>query len=109
MVSYRLIHLPEQLVIIAKWCEVEESRPILRRWPHAPPPQCQLQRLAGSRQGVNPVANQLQLSAKHNLHRHRVSRQLYSRPRHLNRPEKNSITDDRVICGNRWHALKVVR
>ena len=67
MGSYRLVHLPEQLVIIAKWCEVEDSRPILRRCAETPPPQCQLQRLAGSRQGVNPVANQLQFSAKHNI------------------------------------------
>ena len=67
MGGYRLIHLPEQLVIIASWCEVEESRPILRRWAHAPPPQCQLQWLAGSRQGVNPVANQLQFSTMRNL------------------------------------------
>ena len=67
MGGYRLIHLPEQLVIIASWCEVEESRPILRRWAEAPPPQCQLQRLAGSRHGVNQVANQLQFSAKHTI------------------------------------------
>ena len=67
MGGYQLIHLPEQLVIIAKWCEVEEKRPILRRWAHAPPPQCQPQWLTGSRQGVNTVANQLQFSAKHNL------------------------------------------
>ena len=29
MGGYRLVHLPKQLVITAKWCDVEESHPIL--------------------------------------------------------------------------------
>ena len=59
--------------------------PILGCRPNAPPPQRQLQRPAGSRQCIHPVANQLQLPRQHDLHRHRVGWQLYSRARHLHR------------------------
>ena len=37
--GYCLIRLPEQLVISAEWCEVEERRLIFRHQPDAPPPQ----------------------------------------------------------------------
>ena len=62
----------------------------------APLPQCQLKWPAGSRQCVHQITNQLQLLGKHDLYRHRVRRQLYSRARHLHRHEKNSVAVDFV-------------
>ena len=107
MIRDCMVQLPHKLSIVGAGHDVEECRPILRRRPHAAPPQGYLQRLAARWQCVNAIANQLKLITQHNFPRHRISQRLYSGVRPLYQPKQNAITVNQVSFIDSRNALKV--